>query len=53
MKLVLPLVARLSFALAIPGLILTPSSLASLSLYDASIAADHDGGAGPCRTLRR
>lgn len=47
MKLVLPLVARLSFALAIPGLILTPSSLASLSLYDASIAADHDGGAGP------
>ena len=43
-KLSLP--ARLSLALVIPGLILSPTSFASLAIYDATIAAEHGGGAG-------
>ena len=38
-KLSLP--ARLSLALVIPGLILSPTSFASLAIYDATIAAEH------------
>ncbi|MFT5042882.1 MAG: hypothetical protein ACI8TX_003875, partial [Hyphomicrobiaceae bacterium] len=42
----LPLIARLFFALVIPGLIATPNSFANLAIYDATVAADHDEGAG-------
>ncbi|MCP5110786.1 MAG: LamG domain-containing protein, partial [bacterium] len=43
-KLSLP--ARLSLALVIPGLIFSPTSFASLAIYDSTIAAEHNGGAG-------
>ena len=46
MKSKYPLVARLFFALAITGVILTPALFASLALYDTAIDDAHGGGAG-------
>ena len=46
MESTLSLPARLALVLVIPGLILSPTSFASLAIYDATIAAEHDGGAG-------